>query len=124
VTGIAPWLSVADAAEALTFYRAAFGAVAIETHEHEGIVQVAQLWVGGADFWIQHEPDTPRGSDDDGGRTVRMILTVDEPEIVLARAIAAGGTEVFPVRDANGWHIGRVIDPFGHHWEIGFPLGP
>jgi PhnB protein len=28
------------------------------------------------------------------------------------------------VGDEHGWRIGRVVDPFGHEWEIGSPLGP
>ena len=34
----------------------------------------------------------------------------------------AGATEVLPVSDAHGWRLGRIVDPFGHHWEIGRPL--
>ena len=36
--------------------------------------------------------------------------------------IAAGATEVVAVAEAYGWRLGRVVDPFGHHWEIGHPL--
>lgn len=39
-----------------------------------------------------------------------------------ARAIAAGAREIVPVAEAYGWRLGRVVDPFGHHWEIGHPL--
>jgi PhnB protein len=52
-----------------------------------------------------------------------MILTVPDPDAVFAQAIAAGATEVNPVADAHGWHVGRLADPFGHHWEVGRPLG-
>jgi PhnB protein len=52
-----------------------------------------------------------------------MILTVDDPDAVFEQAIAAGATEVFAVFEDHGWRIGRVADPFGHHWEIGKPLG-
>ena len=33
--------------------------------------------------------------------------------------MAAGATQVVPVEEAYGWRVGRVVDPFGHHWEIG-----
>jgi PhnB protein len=36
--------------------------------------------------------------------------------------VNAGATEVFPVGEEYGWRLGRVIDPYGHHWEIGRPL--
>ncbi len=117
MTSIAPWLTVVDATEALAFYRVAFGAVDVEKHEADGVVQVAQLFIGGADFWIQHDPDVLPESVDAG--SVRMILAVDHPDAVFARAVEAGATAIYPVRDANGWHIGRILDPFGHHWEIG-----
>jgi PhnB protein len=52
-----------------------------------------------------------------------MILTVDDPDAVYAQAVAAGASEVSAVEDMEyGWRVGRVVDPFGHHWEIGKPL--
>jgi PhnB protein len=51
-----------------------------------------------------------------------MILTVADPDEVFARARNAGVSEIFPVSEGHGWRIGRVVDPFGHHWEIGRPL--
>jgi PhnB protein len=52
-----------------------------------------------------------------------MVLTVEDPDAVFARAIAAGATVVSPVSDQSyGWRVGRLVDPFGHHWEIGKPL--
>jgi PhnB protein len=56
------------------------------------------------------------------GSTTRMILTVPDPDAMFARAIAAGAREIVPVAEAYGWRLGRVVDPFGHHWEIGHPL--
>ena len=118
MTGIAPWILVRDAGEALAFYKAAFGAVDIERHEDgAGVVQVAQLWIGGADFWIQ--TDTDLSMDVAGVPPVHMILSVDEPDIVFGRALAAGAVEINPMDDAYGWRIGKIADPFGHVWEIG-----
>ncbi len=118
MTGIAPWLSVPDAAAALTFYRAAFGAVDLESHvDPDGVLQVAQLWIGGADFWVQTDPEA--GPTAAGTPPVHMILSVDEPDIVFGRAIAAGATAINPMADAYGWRIGKIVDPFGHVWEIG-----
>ncbi|WP_171645176.1 VOC family protein [Paenibacillus phytorum] len=51
-----------------------------------------------------------------------MIFTVKDPDSVFKWALAAGATEVAPISEGHGWRIGRVIDPFGHHWEIGKPL--
>jgi len=121
MTGVAPWILVRDAGEALAFYRAAFGAVDIERHQDgAGVLQVAQLWIGGADFWIQTDTDVdPEAA---GSPPVHMILSVDEPDIVFARALAAGAREINPMDDAYGWRIGKIADPFGHVWEIGRPL--
>jgi PhnB protein len=41
---------------------------------------------------------------------------------VFAQALAAGAREIAPVKEEYGWRLGRVVDPFGHHWEIGRPL--
>jgi len=118
MAGIAPWISVKNAAEALAYYRAAFGAVELERLEDEaGDVVVAQLSIGGADFWLQG--DCASGPEELNGGSVRMILTVDDPDSVFAQAVAAGATEVAPVAEGHGWRIGRVADPSGHHWEIG-----
>jgi PhnB protein len=118
MSDIAPWLSVRDATEAVKFYRAAFGAIDSDRLEDEaGDVIVARLSIDGADFWVQHDP----GSSPDAinGMSVRMILTVEDPDSVFARAVAAGATEVAPIYEEHGWRIGRIADPSGHHWEIG-----
>jgi PhnB protein len=118
MTNIAPWLSVRNATEAVGYYKVAFGAVESDLLQDEaGGVIVARLSIDGADFWVQGDPDS--SPDAIGGRSVRMILTVDDPDSVFARAVAAGGTEVAPVSEDHGWRVGRVADPCGHHWEIG-----
>jgi PhnB protein len=120
-SSIAPWLSVAGATEAVDYYKAAFGAVERYRLEDEaGKVVVANLAIGGADFWLQEDADfSPESL---GGLSVRMILTVQDPDSVFEEAIAAGATEVAAVYEDHGWRTGRVADPFGHHWEIGKPL--
>jgi PhnB protein len=42
---------------------------------------------------------------------------------VYEQAIALGATEVAPLEESHAWLLGRIEDPFGHHWEIGKPLG-
>jgi PhnB protein len=121
-TRISPWLSVADATQAVDYYKTAFGAVEVERIEDEpGSVVVAQLSIGGATFWVQQDADSSPVAL--GGRSpVRMILTVDDPDAVFAQAVAVGATEVAPIAEGHGWRVGRVADPSGHHWEIGKPL--
>jgi PhnB protein len=51
--------------------------------------------------------------------SVRMVMIVEDPDAALARAVGAGATMVIPVDNRYGWRLGRIADPFGHHWEIG-----
>ena len=120
-TRIAPWLSVRSGSGAVEYYRAALGADELERVEAEpGQIVVARLSIDGAEFWISEDPEAspPAG----GGGPIRMILTVADPDAVFARAIAAGATVVAAIYEAHGWRVGRLCDPFGHHWEIGRPL--
>jgi PhnB protein len=117
-TTIAPWLPVGDATRAVAWYQDGFGAAELyRLDDDAGGVAVAQLSVDGAAFWVQQE-EPGEGV----GRVARMVLTVDDPDGLFARAVGAGATEVFPVGEEHGWRTGRLADPFGHHWDIGRPL--
>jgi PhnB protein len=116
MSGIAPWLSVRDGAAAVDFYRRAFGATTGELAEGGGQLQVGELFVDGARWWVQHDPDLPLGLDP--GRAVRMILTVSDPDAAFERALSAGAVEMAGMHDEGGWRTGRLVDPFGHQWEL------
>jgi PhnB protein len=118
---IAPWLSVPDGRSAVEFYTASFGAVELERLEDDaGHVVVAQLSLSGARFWVQMDvASSPTAL---GGISVRMIVTVGDPDQLFERAVAAGATQVSSMHDAHGWRTGRVTDPFGHQWEFAKPL--
>jgi len=120
---IAPGLSVRNSAQAVEFYKAAFGATEVYRLEGGGGV-VSRLSVEGAEFWLSDEsPEHGNFSPESlGGGTVRMILTVADPDAMFARARNAGASEVYPVTEGHGWRVGRVVDPYGHHWEIGRQL--
>jgi len=120
----APMLSVRNGARALEFYKSAFGATeAFKIESPDGAV-VARLSVEGAEFWVADESPAHQNFSPEslGGGTVRMVLTVPDPDAMFAQAVAAGAHEVVPVKNDYGWRLGRVVDPFGHHWEIGHPL--
>ena len=119
-TSIAPWLSVRRGAEAVDYYKAAFGAAELHRVENEAEEIVAHLSIEGADFWVSDDPNS--SPEVLGGRSVRMILTVDDPDSVFEQAITAGATVVAAVYEDHGWRVGRIADPFCHHWEIGKPL--
>ncbi len=120
-SSLAPWLSVRDSKRAVDFYKSAL--TALNTYRLENLdgSVVARLAVNGAEFWVGEEsPDSP-SPQSLGGASVRLILTVPDPDTVFAQALQAGGSEVFPVSEQHGWRVGRLADPFGHHWEIGCP---
>jgi PhnB protein len=125
MTSIQPELWVERAGQAVAFYAAAFGARVLH-QVGEGDDIVAQLAVGDAAFWVAAAaPDMGRLSPDAiGGATGRTLLVADDPDAVVRRAVDAGATEKSPAADEHGWRIGRVVDPFGHEWEIGKPLQP
>jgi PhnB protein len=124
VTNIQPELWLDRAGAAVAFYEAAFGATILH-RVGEGDDIVAQLAVDGAAFWVASAgPDRKRFSPQAiGGATSRTLLVVDDPDTVFERAVNAGATPVAQVADEHGWRLGRIIDPFGHEWEIGKPLG-
>lgn len=117
---ISPWLSVRRSAAAVEFYKAAFGATVVYFLDGEDNGVVARLSIDDSEFWVSEEspehanfsPETLNGS------TVKMILTVSDPDAAFAQALSAGAAQVYPVSEDHGWRVGRVVDPFGHHWEI------
>jgi PhnB protein len=123
VTSVAPWLSLRNGVRAVEFYKTAFGATEVFRIENSGSV-VSRLSIDGAEFWLSDEsPEHGNFSPESlGGGSVRMVLTVSDPDSMFARAVAAGARPVQPVHEGHGWRVGRVVDPFGHHWEIGRPI--
>ena len=122
---VAPMLSVRNGVRAVEFYKAAFGARELFCVESPDGAVVAQLSIGTSEFWVADEsPQNLNFSPETlGGSSVRMVLVVDDPDAMFAKAVAAGAAVVWPVDDQSyGWRVGRIVDPFGHHWEIGKPL--
>jgi uncharacterized glyoxalase superfamily protein PhnB len=122
---ISPMLSVRNGTAAIAFYQAAFGAEVLFRIDGEAGSVVAELSVSGAHFWLADEsPEHLNFSPESlGGGSVRLVMTVNDPDTAFQRAIDAGAKVVRPVIDQPyGWRVGRLVDPFGHHWEIGKPL--
>jgi PhnB protein len=122
---ITPVLTVRNAAEAITFYEQALGAVEVHRVSYPNGSIVAELAIEGARFRVADEspqannfsPDTLKGT------TVRLNLLVPDPDAMVERAAANGADVVAPVMDQEfGLRQGRIADPFGHHWLIGRPL--
>ncbi len=124
MTDVQPELWVDAPGEAVEFYGRAFGAAVLH-RVGEGDETVAQLGLGGAAFWVAGTSEemkrlSPRALD---AATSRTLLVVDDPDAFVRQAVAAGADETSPVGDEHGWRLGRIVDPFGHEWEIGRPLG-
>lgn len=125
MTSIQPELWVEEARAAIAFYEAAFEATTLHL-VGDGDDIVAQLAVGDAAFWVAAASPTMNRLDPltTRGATSRFVLVVDDPELVVRNAVAAGATETSPVGVEHGWQLGRIVDPFGHEWEIGKPVIP
>jgi PhnB protein len=125
---VIPYLCVHDAAAALAFYAAAFGA-----HEDErwtddaGRVGHAQFSIGAAVLFVSDEyPEVNAVSPHTlGGTTVALHLSVPDADAMQARAVAAGATKDRPVSDQpDGRRGGWVTDPYGHRWSISSVIAP
>jgi PhnB protein len=125
---LAPWLEIPDGPRALAFYKSAFDAQETYRYDNPEGGFVVRLNASGAEFWLSYEgpksSDAPANNSEAllGGKNLRLILTVSDPDATFGKAIAAGGQQVYAVSEGHGWRIGRLIDPFGLHWEIGKPL--
>jgi PhnB protein len=125
---LAPWLEIPDGPRALAFYKSAFDAKETYRYDNPNGGYVVRLNAIGAEFWLSYEgpKESNAAASADasplGGENLRLILTVPDPDATFSKAIAAGATQVFAVSEDHGWRLGRLIDPFGLHWEIGRPL--
>lgn len=124
-TTVTTLLNVRRSAEAIDFYTRAFSAKILSRIDAPDGTVVAHLAVGKGNFWLADESPAHQNFSPEtlGGSSMRMVIIVDDPHAVFDKAMAAGASSISPVRDEHyGWRIGRVVDPFGHHWEIGKPL--
>lgn len=126
-TFFAPMIYLKKVAPAIEFYKKAFDAIVLrQWNNDDGSVHVAEMSVDGALFHM-HEESTRVNELSPGtlkGTTIAIGLFVDDPHAVMAKAVAAGGTEIDPVKDYDyNYRQGRVADPFGHHWLLEKRIG-
>src|SRR2546422_4392896 len=107
VVSIAPMLSVRNGARAVEFYKSAFGAIEVFRIEDPGGSVVSRLSVDGAEFWVSDEsPEHGNFSPESlGGGSVRMVLTVPDPDTMFSKALAAGAREVVAMGGAYGLRL-------------------
>src|SRR5688572_17332507 len=91
-TVIAPLLSVRRGASAIEFYKRALGADELFRVEDDKGEVVARLSVNGAEFWLADE--SPKhfnfSPESLGGGSVRIVLTVGDPDAVFEKAVSEG----------------------------------
>ncbi len=118
---VTAYLRVADAAAAIEFYKAAFGAKERYRLTMGRLIGHAELDVGNARIMLSDEfPDMAiLGPKSVGNTTVMLVLYVSDADKVFERAIAAGGIVRRPLTDEfYGDRSGQIEDPFGHVWSI------
>jgi PhnB protein len=119
---VTPYLAIAGAADAIAFYKKAFGATEVmRMAAPGGKVGHAEVEIGGSRIMLSDEyPDmgflSPKTT---GGSPVGLHLYVEDVDAVARQAVAAGAKEVRPVKDQfYGDRSGTIEDPFGHVWHI------
>ena len=126
-TGVSPYLVCAGAAQAIAFYKNAFGAEELMRLDGEdGKIMHAALAINGATVMLTDERQEFQnlGPNALGGTPVTLHLYVTDADTAIARAQAAGATITMPAQDMFwGDRYGQVKDPFGHSWSIAHALG-
>ena len=120
---VTPHLVCAGAAEAIEFYKKAFGAVeAARLPGPQGKIMHAMIRIGDSPVMLADEfpemgavsPKSLKGS------PVTIHLYVDNVDTTVERAVKAGAKITMPVADMFwGDRYGKLVDPFGHHWSVG-----
>ena len=117
-----PYIIVKDAANAIEFYKSAFGATeVVRLADATGKVMHAELRIGNSPIMLADEfPDMGyRSPQSLGGSPVSILLYVADVDAQVAYAIAAGARETVPVADQfDGDRRGTLTDPFGHVWLV------
>ena len=108
-TSITPWLSVRNSHAAVAFYKSAFGAVEVFRLEAPDGALVARLSILGAEFWLSDEsPENGNFSPETlGGGTVRMIITVSDPDSMFS-GLSKQGRQKFPHERRTWLEIGQT----------------
>jgi uncharacterized glyoxalase superfamily protein PhnB len=121
---ITPHLVIKGAAEAIEFYKRAFGAEEISRlpfcgPDGQAKVGHAALQIGDSRVFLADECPEHGSMGPGGGSPVTMHVYVTDADAAFNRAVKAGATVKMPLADMFwGDRYGQVVDPFGHHWSI------
>ncbi|MEN9568900.1 MAG: hypothetical protein RL172_131 [Bacteroidota bacterium] len=124
ITTIKPFLTVNDGEKAVEFYISAFGAIEKKRFEMPGKKLSSVIEIDKAEFYIgDEEPENGNLSPNKhSGSPVRIILQTKNADELFDKAIKFGATQICPMTTEDDWRIGKLKDPFGHIWEIGYSL--
>jgi PhnB protein len=118
---VTPYLIIKGAAQALEFYKQAFGATELFRMEHNGQIGHAEIKIGDSPIMLADEqPEMKYLSPQTlGGTPVSIMIYVDDVDTTYKQAIDAGGVEVKAIQDQfYGDRSGTLTDPFGHVWTV------
>jgi PhnB protein len=119
---VTPYLIIKGAAEAIEFYKKAFGATELfRMPQPDGRIGHAEIKIGDSPIMLSDEfaEMNFQGPDTLGGSSVSLLIYVDDVDSVFKQAIATGAVEQRPVEDKfYGDRGGSLTDPFGHVWHI------
>ena len=128
VHSVTPHLVCAGAAEAIEFYKQAFGATEmIRLPGSDGKLMHACVSINGSSVMLVDEFPAMGGTSPKTlkGTPVTIHLIVDDVDAFVERAVEAGATVIMPVADQFwGDRYGVIEDPFGHHWSVATPKRP
>jgi len=121
---IKPFLTVNNGKKAIAFYTTAFGAVETKRFEMPDNKISSVIEIEKAEFYIgDEEPENGNLSPDKTSNSpVRIILQTSNADELFQKAIESGAMEICPMTTEDDWRIGKLKDPFGHIWEIGYQL--
>jgi PhnB protein len=124
ITTVKPFLTVNNGEKAVNFYIAAFGANETKRFEMPGQKISSVIEIENAEFYVgDEEPLNGNLSPDQNTNSpVRVILQTKKADELFEKAINLGATEICPMTTEDDWRIGKLKDPFGHIWEIGYSL--
>ncbi len=121
---ITPHLVIKGAAEAIEFYKRAFGAKEIHRMPFpgpDGQVRLmhAEVEIGDSRMFLADEFPEYGSTGPKGNSPVTLHLWVSDADAAFAQAVGAGATVAMPLANMFwGDRYGKVVDPFGHHWSI------
>lgn len=121
---IKPFLSVNDGIKAVEFYASAFGAIETNRFEMANQKISSVISIDCAEFYLSDEEPCNGSLDFDlkSNNPVKIILESSNADQIFEKALLFGAKEICPMKTEDDWRIGKLKDPFGHIWEIGYTL--